>query len=71
MAPRRCDRNTSPLPQCGQWRLGSTFISNAPLLYKPWIHARRKSVIAIRAGNMLLANYLSRHTVFNTSGGGV
>jgi hypothetical protein len=69
MAPRRCDRNTSELPQCGQCRLGSTFISNAPLLYKPWIHARRRSVIAIRAGNMLLANYLSRHTAFNTSGG--
>jgi hypothetical protein len=32
MEPRRCDRNTSELPQCGQDRLESSFISNAPNL---------------------------------------
>ena len=30
MVPCRCERNTSELPQCGQCRLGSTFIPNAP-----------------------------------------
>ena len=30
MGPRRCDRNTSALPQYGQGRLESGFISNAP-----------------------------------------
>jgi len=29
-APRRCDRNTSELPQCGQGRWESGFISNDP-----------------------------------------
>ena len=33
MTPRRCDRNTSELPQRGQSRLDSAFISNAPYYF--------------------------------------
>ena len=66
MAPRRCDRNTSALPQCGQCRLGSTFIPNAPY-YTNLDTCVTKISDSDLLPTMLLAKYLDSAKISDAS----
>jgi hypothetical protein len=55
MTPRRCDRNTSELPQYGQGRLESGFIPNAPYYASLGYTQAYDQLMTIRTTENLLA----------------
>ena len=64
MAPRRCDRNTSALPQCGQCRLGPTFIPNAP--YYTYLGYRLGATDRRRMGRLAAGVWLDPNIINET-----